>query len=52
MKAPRSPADGYFSELAATVERALVSGFVPKGQYTAVMIGEAHDFEDAWLQAG
>lgn len=50
VKAPRSPADAYFTELAATVERALASGFVPKGQYTAVMIDEAHDFEDAWLR--
>lgn len=50
VKAPRSPADPYFAELAATVERALASGFVPKGQYTAVMIDEAHDFEDAWLR--
>lgn len=50
VNAPRSPADAYFAELAATVERALASGFVPKGQYTAVMIDEAHDFEDAWLR--
>ena len=50
VKAPRSPKTAYFEELAATVERALASGFVPKGQYTAVMIDEAHDFEDAWLR--
>ena len=50
VNAPRSPAEAYFAELAATLERALASGFMPKGQYTAVMIDEAHDFEDAWLR--
>lgn len=50
VNAPRSPSDVYFTALAATVERALATGFVPRGQYTAVMIDEAHDFEDAWLR--
>ncbi|WP_307601765.1 DEAD/DEAH box helicase [Variovorax boronicumulans] len=42
--------DAYFNALADTVRLALERGFVPRGQYTAVMIDEAHDFEDAWLR--
>lgn len=42
--------DAYFSALAQVVERAVARGRVPGGQYTALMIDEAHDFEDAWLQ--
>ena len=40
----------YFDALADTVERALETGFVPSGQYTALLVDEAHDFEDAWLR--
>ncbi|MDM0113135.1 3'-5' exonuclease [Variovorax sp. J22R133] len=47
--APRD-SNQYFEALADTVSRALATGFVPKGQYTAVLIDEAHDFEDAWLR--
>jgi superfamily I DNA/RNA helicase len=36
--------------LAAIVQRALDTGLVPRGQYTALLIDEAHDFQDAWLQ--
>jgi hypothetical protein len=42
--------DGYFEALAATVSRSVDTGLVPGGQYTALLIDEAHDFEDAWLQ--
>jgi len=42
--------DAYFSALAQVVERSVATGRVPGGQYTALMIDEAHDFEDAWLQ--
>ena len=31
------------------MQRAVHSGRVPGGQYTALLIDEAHDFEDAWL---
>jgi superfamily I DNA/RNA helicase len=31
------------------VQRALDTGLVPSGQYTALLIDEAHDFQDAWL---
>lgn len=40
----------YFEALTQTVCRSLETGLVPAGQYTALLIDEAHDFEDAWLQ--
>lgn len=40
----------YFQELVLAVDRALASGFVPRGQYTALLVDEAHDFEDDWLR--
>jgi hypothetical protein len=43
-------ADEYYEALAATVERAVDTGFVPGGQYMALLVDEAHDFEDAWLK--
>ncbi len=42
--------DAYFQALAGAVERAVDQGRVPGGQYTALLIDEAHDFEDAWLR--
>ncbi|WP_088287330.1 DEAD/DEAH box helicase [Ideonella sp. A 288] len=42
--------DEHFRRLVATVERALETGFVPGGQYTALLVDEAHDFEDGWLR--
>jgi superfamily I DNA/RNA helicase len=42
--------DAYFEALATTVERAVDQGRVPQGQYTALLIDEAHDFADAWLR--
>jgi len=42
--------DAYFEALAQVLERAVDSGRVPAGQYTALLIDEAHDFEDAWLR--
>jgi len=46
------PHDGrsdYFVKLAEATTRAVATGLVPGGQYTALLIDEAHDFEDAWL---
>lgn len=40
----------HYEALAETVSRSVASGLVPAGQYTALLIDEAHDFEDAWLQ--
>ncbi len=42
--------DAYFQALAQVLERALESGRVPGGQYMALLIDEAHDFEEAWLR--
>jgi len=40
----------YFEALHRSVERGIDTGLVPGGQYTALLIDEAHDFEDAWLR--
>ena len=37
--------DGLAMEVVQAVER----GRIPKGQYAALLIDEAHDFEDTWL---
>ncbi len=42
--------DAYYEALTQTVSRAIETGLVPGGQYTALLIDEAHDFEDTWLQ--
>jgi Nuclease-related domain/AAA domain/UvrD-like helicase C-terminal domain len=40
----------WFAAVADTVARAVDRGRVPGGQYHALLIDEAHDFEDAWLR--
>ena len=40
----------YYEALVKTVERALQTGQVPQGQYSALLIDEAHDFEASWLR--
>jgi hypothetical protein len=48
---PRVPdKQAQFAQMVHTVERALQTGFVPGGQYCALLVDEAHDFEDAWLR--
>ncbi len=42
--------DAYYAALVASVNRAVATGLVPGGQYMALMIDEAHDFQDTWLQ--
>lgn len=46
----RSGTDDYYKELSEIVQRGMDRGLMPAGQYTALLIDEAHDFEDAWLQ--
>ncbi len=46
---PPAQRDDYYPLLVRTVERALHTGFVPSGQYSALLVDEAHDFEEAWL---
>ncbi len=50
LEVPHGPQEQYFERLAYTVERALETKRVPAGQYSALLIDEAHDFEDAWLK--
>jgi superfamily I DNA/RNA helicase len=40
----------WFAAVADTVAQAVDRGRVPGGQYHALLIDEAHDFEDAWLR--
>lgn len=48
---PRQPRDDdYYPALADATCRAVDAGRVPSGQYSALLIDEAHDFEDAWLR--
>lgn len=48
---PQAPSrDAYYAGLVAVVERALQTGFVPGGQYSALLVDEAHDFQEAWLR--
>lgn len=42
--------DAYFAALADSTCRAVDTGRVPAGQYSALLIDEAHDFEEAWLR--
>ena len=51
IEVPRGQSDNaYYAALAGTVCRAVEHGLVPGGQYTALLIDEAHDFQDDWLQ--
>lgn len=40
----------YYDAMVDTVIQAIDHGRVPRAQYCALMIDEAHDFEDAWLR--
>jgi hypothetical protein len=42
--------EAQFQALVKSVDRALETGFVPGGQYTALLVDEAHDFADDWLR--
>jgi hypothetical protein len=46
----RSRDDAYYAALVKAVERALETGQVPSGQYLALLVDEAHDFEEDWLR--
>ena len=39
-----------YDGLAARIVEAVDRGRIPKGQYAALLIDEAHDFDDAWLR--
>lgn len=42
--------DAYWQALVHTVNRAVQTSLVPGGQYLALLIDEAHDFDETWLQ--
>ncbi|MDO9005038.1 MAG: 3'-5' exonuclease [Aquabacterium sp.] len=48
--ADRRQSPHYYEVLAQSVDRALATGLIPSGQYLALLIDEAHDFEEAWLR--
>lgn len=47
---PGASQEDRYRHMVEAVERALSTGFVPGGQYMALLVDEAHDFEDAWLR--
>lgn len=42
--------EDYYPAMALAVQRAVETKLIPTGQYTALLIDEAHDFEDDWLR--
>jgi Nuclease-related domain/UvrD-like helicase C-terminal domain/AAA domain len=42
--------NAYYAALVKAVDRALATGMVPSGQYLALLVDEAHDFEEDWLR--
>ena len=50
VSADRRRSADYYEVLANSVDRALSTGLIPSGQYLALLIDEAHDFEEAWLR--
>lgn len=47
---PRDGRQVDYDRLADSVVQAVEQGRIPRAQYAALMIDEAHDFEDAWLR--
>ncbi|MCW5665001.1 MAG: NERD domain-containing protein [Piscinibacter sp.] len=47
---PLPDREAHWRALVEVVERSLATGFVPSGQYAALLVDEAHDFEEAWLR--
>ncbi|WP_310463339.1 3'-5' exonuclease [Sphaerotilus sp.] len=48
---PAEPgSEAFYAELPRTVAQAITDGRIPAGGYSAVLIDEAHDFDDDWLR--
>jgi superfamily I DNA/RNA helicase len=48
---PAEPgSDAFYAALPQVVAQAVAQGRVPTGQYSAVLLDEAHDFNDDWLR--
>jgi len=41
---------GYIERLVAAVVNAVENGWIPRGQYGALMVDEGHDFEADWIR--
>jgi hypothetical protein len=42
--------EDFYTELPQTVAQAVADGRIPAGRYSAILIDEAHDFDDDWLR--
>lgn len=47
---PTERGQAFYAALVAAVEAALESGEIPRGQYSAVLIDEGHDFAPEWFR--
>ncbi|MEY2874383.1 MAG: hypothetical protein RLZZ373_1754 [Pseudomonadota bacterium] len=48
---PAEPgSDAFYAELPHTIAQAVADGLMPGSRYSAVLIDEAHDFDDGWLR--
>lgn len=47
---PIPQGEGVFDQLVDGVIRGVDRGWIPRGQYRAVMVDEGHDFQPAWLK--
>ncbi|MEX8495218.1 NERD domain-containing protein, partial [Sphaerotilus sp.] len=48
---PAEPgSEAFYAELPRIVAQALADGRAPAGGYSAVLVDEAHDFDDGWLR--
>jgi hypothetical protein len=50
LPAPSLPREAFFADMVDRVVRGVDKGYIPGGQYAAVLIDEAHDFAPEWLQ--
>jgi Nuclease-related domain/UvrD-like helicase C-terminal domain/AAA domain len=48
---PAEPgSDAFYADLPRAVAQAVADGRIPAGGYSAVLVDEAHDFDDDWLR--
>lgn len=50
LERPTSQGPEYIEQLVENVITAVDTGYIPKGQYGAILIDEGHDFEAEWLK--
>jgi len=49
-ESPSQTREDRYREIVRTIVGAVESGHIPSGQYDAVLVDEAHDFEEDWLR--